>query len=146
MNGNAVQITNNRITVTKDVKVTATSYGDDEYVSKSVERTISCLERGFYGTARSIPTVSNDLANDMTPFTLSGQSVTVSITTTLSDHAKLHWVAIPLSSSYTVTSLKDVDNDDLTEYVQTKTLGGYTLYFYMDSVNIDNTSNFTITQ
>ena len=72
MNGNAVQITNNRITVTKDVKVTATSYGDDEYVSKSVEQTISCLAQGLYGTARSIPTVSHDLANDMTPFTLSG--------------------------------------------------------------------------
>lgn len=99
MNGNAVQITNNRITVTKDVKVTATSYGDDEYVSKSVERTISCLAQGYYGASSTVP-VEVSTTN---PITLTGQHVNVSIVTTLSDHAKCHWVAIPTSSSYTVT-------------------------------------------
>lgn len=142
MNGNAVQITNNKITVTKDIKVTATSYGDDEYVSKSVERTISCLAQGYYGASSTVP-VEVSTTN---PITLAGQSINISIATTLSDHAKCHWVAIPTSSSYTVTRLKDVDNDDLTEYVETTTIGGYTVYYYQDSVNIDNTSNFTITQ
>lgn len=142
MNGNAVQITNNKITVTKDIKVTATSYGDDEYVSKSVERTISCLAQGYYGASSTVP-VEVSTTN---PVTLTGQHVNVSIATTLSDHAKCHWVAIPTSSSYTVTRLKDIDNDDLTEYVETTTIGGYTVYYYQDSVNIDNTSNFTITQ
>lgn len=142
MNGNAVQITNNKITVTKDIKVTATSYGDDEYVSKSVERTISCLAQGYYGISSTVP-VEVSTTN---PVTLTGQRVNVSIVTTLSDHAKCHWVAIPTSSGYTVTQLKDVDNDDLTEYIETTTIGDYTVYYYQDSVNIDNTSNFTITQ
>ena len=142
MNGNAVQITNNKITVTKDIKVTATSYGDDEYVSKSVEQTISCLAQGYYGTSSTVP-VEVSTTN---PITLAGQSINVSIATTLSDHAKCHWVAIPTSSSYTVTRLKDIDNDDLTEYVETTTIDGYTVYYYQDNVNIDNTSNFTITQ
>lgn len=142
MNGNTVQITNNKITVTKDIKVTATSYGDDEYVSKSVERTISCLAQGYYGASSTVPAE----VSTTNPITLAGQSVNISIATTLSDHAKCHWVAIPTSSSYTVTRLKDIDNDDLTEYVETTTMGDYTVYYYQDSVNIDNTSNFTITQ
>lgn len=142
MNGNTVQITNNKITVTKDIKVTATSYGDDEYVSKSVERTISCLAQGYYGASSTVP-VEVSTTN---PITLTGQRVNVSVVTTLSDHAKCHWVAIPTSSGYTVTQLKDVDNDDLTEYIETTTIGSYTVYYYQDSVNIDNTSNFTITQ
>lgn len=142
MNGNAVQITNNRITVTKDIKVTATSYGDDQYVSKSVERTISCLAQGYYDASSTVP-VEISTTN---PITLAGQSVNINIVTTLSDHAKCHWVAIPTSSGYTVTQLKDVDNDDLTEYIETTTIGDYTVYYYQDSVNIDNTSNFTITQ
>lgn len=142
MNGNTVQITNNKITVTKDIKVTATSYGDDEYVSKSVERTISCLAQGYYGASSTVP-VEVSTTN---PITLTGQRVNVSIVTTLSDHVKCHWVAIPTSSGYTVTQLKDADNDDLTEYIETTTIGDYTVYYYQDSVNIDNTSNFTITQ
>lgn len=142
MNGNTVQITNNKITVTKDIKVTATSYGDDEYVSKSVERTISCLAQGYYGASSTVP-VEVSTTN---PITLTGQRVNVSIVTTLSDHVKCHWVAIPTSSGYTVTQLKDADNDDLTEYTETTTIGDYTVYYYQDSVNIDNISNFTITQ
>ena len=142
MDGNAVSIVNNSITVTKDIKVTATSYGDDEYVSKSATKIITCLSVAYYGISATEPTevsTTNSIA-------LFGSSVSVNIVTSTTDRAKCHWIAIPSTSAYTVTSLKDVDDDSLTEYIQNKTIGSYTVYYFLSRANIDNTSKFTITR
>ena len=66
---------------------------------------------------------------------------TVEVKTTFSDKHKCHWAAVLTKSGLTVTA---VDNDGDSIDLECKTIGDYSVYYFISPMNIDNTTKFTV--
>lgn len=95
----------------------------------------------YYGSSASVPS-----SIDTTNAKVLTNPTTVSITTAVSDHKKCHWVAFLSSTSYHVTTVTDVDGDDITSSCTTSTVGNYTLVAMTSAAYIGNTTKFTISR
>ena len=141
---NSVSIIDNKVIVTDTITVTATSASINSYVSKSVTKVIKCSAPVFYGYNTVVPD-EVDFTNSILLNT-DGNTV-VSITTSSTDHAKCHWIALISDSGYDVIDVRDDDNVSLLDIIQTKTVGDYTIFYNAQERGyILNTTKFTISK
>lgn len=111
---NSVSIIDNKVIVTDTITVTATSANINSYVSKSVTKVIKCSSPVFYGYSAVVPD-EVDFTNSISSNT-DGNTV-VSITTSSTDHAKCHWIALISDSGYDVIDVRDDDNVSLLDII-----------------------------
>lgn len=105
---------------------------------KAASNTPVNYEKGYYGTSDGEP-----MLVDMSKSFDQINGTTVSVRSTSADKKKCHWIAVK-EPGWECASITDVDGDDISSEVRTKTLGNYKVYYYADTVYIDNTTKFTL--
>jgi hypothetical protein len=71
----------------------------------------------------------------------------VTVTTTIQDKKKCHWVAIKSDAGYRCSKIIDGDGDDISQDdLYTKQIGECIVYYYLSPTNIGDSTTFTITK
>lgn len=109
--------------------------GDHTVSQHSIDTT-----HAYYGSSESEPQ-DVDLTNKVT------LPCKVTVTTTIQDKKKCHWVAIKSNVGYHCSKIIDGDGDDVSqEDLYTKQIGEYIVYYYLSPTNIGDSTTFTITK